>query len=113
MLIFVVVFTEVGKKLLPWESNEVIMQSETTKTDPGVIKCLAMNPRSCYFKFQSLEKVSGWLQVRAHQLSETLHLITQSFHIYLEEGSKLCIAVINRRTINAQTKFDLNTSSLI
>lgn len=29
MLIFVVVFTEVGKKL-PWESNEVIMQSETT-----------------------------------------------------------------------------------
>jgi len=33
--------------------------------------------------------------------------------ITLEEGSKLCIAVINRRTINAQTKFDLNTSSLI
>ena len=113
MLIFVVVFTEVGKKLLPWESNEVIMQSETTKTDPAVIKCLAMNPRSCYFKFQSLVKVSGWLQVRARQLSETLHLITQSFHIYLEKGSKLCIAVINRRTINAQTKFDLNTSSLI
>jgi len=76
MLIFVVVFIEIGKKLLPWESNEVIMQSETTKTDPAVIKCLAMNPRSCYFKFRSLEKVSGWLQVRACQLSETLHLIT-------------------------------------
>lgn len=31
MLIFVVVFIEIGKKLLPWESNVVIMQSETTK----------------------------------------------------------------------------------
>lgn len=113
MLIFVVVSIEIGKKLLPWESNEVIMQSYTTKTGPAIIKYLAMNPRSCYFKFRSLEKVSGWLQVRAHQLSETFHLITQSFYIYLEEGSKLCIAVINRRTINAQTKFDLNTSSLI
>lgn len=35
------------------------------------------------------------------------------FYIYLEEGSKLWIVVINTRTINAHTKFDLNTSSRI
>lgn len=35
------------------------------------------------------------------------------FCIYLEEGSKLWIVVINTRTINAHTKFDLNTSSRI
>lgn len=60
-----------------------------------------------------LERSAGWLQVRDHQLTKTFHLKILSFRIYLEEGSKLCIAVIKRRTINAQTKFDLNTSSLI
>lgn len=33
--------------------------------------------------------------------------------IYLEDGSKLWIAVIKTRTMNAHTRLDLNTSSLI
>lgn len=72
-----------------------------------------MHPGSPYFKFWPLEKVGWPAQARDHRLKKSSPLPTVSLRIYLEEGSKLCIAVINRRTMNAHTKFDLNTSSLI
>lgn len=68
-----------------------------------------MRPGSRYFKCGASKGWAGWRR----RLAKRLPLTAVSFCIYLEEGSRLWIAVINRRTMNAHTKLDLNTSSLI